>query len=255
MSKWFFTWQTELPEDLGFSLFGGRHFAWICGIAFGIFLAVLFFRRLEGRGRERVLNAVIAIALILTGIHELTLAVIGQLSVQLLPLHLCGLAVFVDLICQIRKSDFLREVSVCLLMPGAVAAILFPEWTAYPMFHFMTLYGFSYHALIVLYAALLLAGGYIRPRMSHIWKPLVFLACLVPPIYLFDWVFDCNYLFLFYGPEGSPLAFFDARLNHPGYLAAYAGLVCFLLFLIYGVFELIHCLLSRSPGRMSQGEK
>lgn len=49
--------------------------------------------------------------------------------------------------------DSLAEIALCLFMPGAVLGILFPVWNVYPPFHYMTIHGFIYHALIILYHA------------------------------------------------------------------------------------------------------
>ena len=39
----FFTYETQLPKDVGFSLFGSVHLAWLVGISAFTILAALWF--------------------------------------------------------------------------------------------------------------------------------------------------------------------------------------------------------------------
>lgn len=125
--------------------------------------------------------------------------------------------------CAPGHCDSLAEIALCLFMPGAVLGILFPVWSVYPAFHYMTIHGFIYHALIILYPWLLFVSGNVRPRTKHIWQPVLFLCCIVPPVYLFNKKFDSNYMFINlstsqYATESSC----RSNWKSPGYLLGYA---------------------------------
>ena len=83
-----------------------------------------------------------------------------------------------------RSLDFSCWNCTVPFYAGAVLGILFPVWNVYPPFHYMTIHGFVYHALIILYPWLLFVSGNIRPKTRHIWQPVLLLCGIVPPVYL-----------------------------------------------------------------------
>lgn len=238
MFAYFFSFETEIPYGLGFRLYGIKHLLWLAGILLFLLSFCLYFRRQNDRRKNNLLNLIVILALCFTLGQDTILTATDKMNIRMLPFHLCDLATFIYLIQRLYRSRFLGEISACLLMPGALSAILFPEWTRYPMLNFMTIHGFLYHTLIVLYPLLLLCDRQICPRLSHIWQPVVFLVCLVPPIYLFDTVFQSNYMFLRYAPAGSPIKLLENLMGNPGYLLGYAGMIFLLLLLVYALFEL-----------------
>ena len=70
-------------------------------------------------------------------------------------------------------------------------------------------------------------SGSIRPRLSAIWKPILFLCFVIPPIYWFDLHFHANYMFLQLSSEGSPLLLLSqlAGGNTAGYLILFSIVV------------------------------
>lgn len=259
MFTYFFSYQTDLPDDLGFQMYDIKHILWLLGITAFLSLCCLAFGRLQRSGREFILNAVILSALFMTFSQDAVLIVTGHMNSGMLPLHLCDLASFVFLIqrmiylrenCNAQYSDsfpqylprkhlrispILGEIGVCLLLPGAVLGILFPVWTSYPMLNFMTIHGFVYHGLIILYPLLLLTDKQVCPKLKHIWYIVIFLLCVVPPVLWFDQKFGSNYMYLNYGPAGTPLHFLEEKMGNPGYLLGYAIGIFLLILLVYGL--------------------
>lgn len=263
MFAYFFAYQNELPENAGFQIYGPEHFLWLGGIVACLILFCLFFSRSALPIRERILNAVVFFALFLTFSQDVILTIIGQMSLHTLPFHLCDLATFVYLI---QRAIYLREmytvqafdgpdfrsrhketcfsavlgeISLTLLMPGAVLGILFPVWTPYPILNFMTIHGFIYHAMVILYPLLLFADGQVQPRFSHIWYPVAFLCCVVPPVLFFDRKFQTNYMYLNHAPEKTPIRYLENRIGNPGYLVGYALLIFLMIIAVYWIFYLI----------------
>lgn len=258
MFTYFFSYQTDLPANLGFQMYGIKHILWLLGIAAFLSLCCLAFYRQKDNAREFILNAVVLGALFMTFSQDVVLVVTGHMNTGMLPLHLCDLASFVFLIqrmayqrkrCSIKISDepysysrqknfcisaILGEIGVCLLMPGAILGILFPVWTPYPMLNFMTIHGFVYHGLIILYPLLLLTDKEVYPQLKHIWYTVVFLLCIVPPVLWFDRKFGSNYMYLNYGPAGTPLYILEKKMGNPGYLWGYAAAIFLAVLLVYG---------------------
>ena len=123
------------------------------------------------------------------------------------------------------KWDWLGQVLYTLCLPGTVLALLFPDWVRYPAIHFITIQGFTFHAGIVLYVICQLLQHNIVPRLAVLWKVIVFLLAVVPPVYLFDKKFHANYMFVNVPSPGSPLEWLASFLGNPGYLAGYAVLM------------------------------
>ena len=155
-----------------------------------------------------------------------------------LPLHLCGLGIFVNLIGAFSDSRFaaaLREVSLVLIAPGAVFALLFPDWTYMNLLSTMSVIGFAGHTLLVVIPLMMLQAGAVRPTWRHIWYAPAFLAVTCPPIYLFDRAFGYNYMFLRHPVENTPLAWWAEHLGEPGYLLGILLMTAAVLLLEYCV--------------------
>ena len=204
-------WYTyhDLPDGVGFTYFDGKHLTALALTAAGILLSCLLFRQLSAKGQDRMLKSTALLTIIGEAARDAFLFRIGRMGMEYLPLHLCSLAIAVYLAHAFMKDSPLRsalgELSYCLLLPGSLSALLFPNWTAYPMLTFMSLHSFLWHALLVLYPILLLIGGRIRPVLRHWWYPVVFLLLVTPPVYLFDALTGYNYMFVLYPLAGTPL--------------------------------------------------
>ena len=242
MYTYFFTYQDALPENCGFPILGKIHFIWLICIAIGIFLLCKVYLRLTKTRQLQILNTTVLLALCCTFMQDAILTVTEHMNARMLPFHLCDLAGFFYLFLQMqalrtgRWTSF-SEIALCLFMPGAVLGILFPVWSVYPTFHYMTIHGFVYHALIILYPWLLFVSGNIRPKTRHIWQPVLLLCCIVPPVYLFNKKFDSNYMFINEAPTNTPLEFLANQMGNPGYLLGYAIFIFLLMLTLYQFFN------------------
>ena len=179
---------------------------------------------------------------------DLYLVRVGHFGLDYLPLHLCsmGIPVFLLAVYGGRAGPFFTEIAMILILPGSVCAILFPDWTMYPVWNFMNLYSWAWHGLLVLFP-LLLAGRW-KPSFRNIAKPLLFLAAVVPPVYWFDRRYGLNYLFINWPPEGTPLVWLAGLMGVPGYLAGYAALTAAVIAAAYGLYGAVWRL-RQLPGR------
>lgn len=233
----FFCFQTELPPDVGFRLFGGFHLT--------VLLAVVLLSCRTRDLRAASLSVQTAFFRILTGtmavselVRLLLLAAIGHLTVSVLPLHLCSLAVWLCVIYARRPIGWIGQTLYTLCLPGAISALLFPDWTSYPPWNYFCLHSFFIHAATVVFLMAALQTGYVRPTWRKIYQPVAFLGVLVPLLLCFNRKFHTNYLFVCSASPGSPLVLLrDFPL---GYLCGYLLVLLCLIAVMLSVWSLFH---------------
>ena len=246
--KYFFVYETDLPADVsGFSLFGPWHLFWlILLVALCIALSPVF-RRLTERAQLRFGRILTACMLVIEGCNDVILVAIGHFEWQHLPLHLCGLAIFVCFAHAVRPMDWSAQTLYCMCLPGAAAALIFPDWTSCPPLQYENLHGFVLHTMLVLYPVLQIASGRIRPRLKSVWKPAIFLGCAVLPLYFLNHVWGTNFMFINWPSAGSPLEAIAAVMGNPGYLLGYAALVAAIVLLMYVPWVILYRIRPPAP--------
>lgn len=217
----FFAYETQLPKGTGFTLFGSVHIAWLVGILAVIALAALWVSQRPAYRQRKISKAVALVLCAMIVAEKAILTFTGHLSVYNLPLHLCELSPLLYLLFVWRPWDWLGQVIYVLCFPGAAAALLFPDWNAYPPWNFMNWNSFLLHGLLVLFPILQLIEGRLRPQPRSIWKVWLFLGGLVPPIWLFNRIFGTNYFFLNAASPQSPLAWMWHLTGTTWYLLGY----------------------------------
>lgn len=161
------------------------------------------------------------------------LLIIGEFDLEVLPFHLCSMAIYLSLLNAYYPGKIKKEILYSLCMPGAAAALLFPSWAGYPMISLVNIQNFLQHALLMIYPIMLFAGGDIRPNYKNLPKCLLFLLIISPPIYIFNKIFDTNFLFINYPSPGSPLVLFEKWFGNPGYILGLLMLILVVWFFLY----------------------
>ncbi|MGH2571872.1 MAG: TIGR02206 family membrane protein, partial [bacterium] len=190
----------------GFTLFGSAHLLAMAliGIA-GVTLPVWIRRRWSDALARRVARG-LALLLVVQELFQIWMqtALYGFPLATRLPLHLCGVAVFLTPVVLVRRTYAVYELVYFWGLGGAVQAILTPELHfGFPHPIFLTF--FLGHGLIVvgaLYATVVLR---LRPTHRSIWRAFlatIAWAALVTPVNL---VLGTNYLFLMHKPERASL--------------------------------------------------
>ena len=231
--EYFFTLEEDLPAGVGFSLFGLAHILWL-GVAAAICAALcLCFRRASADGRRRLRHALGWAVLACEALKDVNvLAQIG-FDVWYLPLHLCGLAVFFTFAHSRKPGKTLGNFLYACCAPGAVFALLTPDWTRYPPFSYHSIVGFVVHALLVAYPLMLLVGRELRPEAKYLPRCFGILVCCAAPIAVFNHFFGTNYMFLSWPSPGSPLEWFSSFLGVPGYLLGYIPMLAAVWLILY----------------------
>lgn len=169
----------------------------------------------------------------------------GHFGVGYLPLHLCSLGLFVFIAASLAGTERWRmiwgEIACVLILPGTIAALLFPDWAhLYPVFNFMNLYGYAWHGMLLLYPILMVKSGWTHLSIRHAHYPWIFLICAGVPVYVFDRIADCNYMFVNWPLKGTPLAWIAEVTGDKWYLAGYLVFALIVIGLIYAGIELYH---------------
>ena len=231
----------ERGLDIGFKLYGAGHLIWLAAIIVGIILWSGYYKTLTEGTQARV-RKFFAVAILLSEIIKDAILIYGDAPMKgSLPLHLCGLAIFVML--ADAFLDF-REITGQMLtlafMPGACAALLFCNWTEYPFFNFMNIHSFVFHAWIICYVIMIYRNGEARPEYKGLWKVIGMIAVIAVPIYFVNKALEENYLFISEASEGSPLVFlwdiFGTRFGEIGYIASYGVFVITVLHVLFVVY-------------------
>ena len=237
MLRYFWTYEDVLPKDApSIALFGPVHLAWLCGIALAVILLCRWYGGINEK-RRRAVGIAMGWTMLAGKAFELSVITVhGFMSTWYLPLQLCDLAIFVCLLHAYFGTDFLGQVLYSLCLPGACLALLFPDWTAYPALNYESIFSFMVHGTIVAYAVMQLTSERVKPDMRKIWKPVVFLCIVVPPIYFLNKLWDTNFFFVNWPSEGSPLMLLWQLGGKMGYLPLYALAAFIALVIMYFPF-------------------
>lgn len=235
----FWQYETQIPFNVGFSLFGRVHFFWLISITICLSIFLYFFQKYEKKVQQQILH-LLGWSLILLEIGRIVfLWKIHFLSVYELPLHLCGLAGILCFLHAYTKWDWLAQTIYVACLPGTIGALLFPDWTMYPILNVIHIQAFLFHGLVIFYAMAMLFCGF-DPSIKKIYKPILFLGLSAVPIYAFDLYFKANYMFLQLPSKGSPLMILAKFTGEKWYLAglfAFALVMMICMDLLYAILH------------------
>ena len=220
-----------IPSGVGFTQFGGLHLAWLV-----LFVAVtvgngIWYRRLSDTGKA-CWKKTVAVLLLLDELFKMVmLAVGGRYTVDYLPLHLCSINIFLILIHAFKPSKVLGVFLYTVCIPGALAALLFPSWTALPLGNFMHLHSFTVHILLAVYPIVLFTAGELAPRLKDLPKCLLLLVVMAILIYGVNLLLDTNFMFLMQADPGNPLLLFEELWGN--HLYGYPVIITAVIILLY----------------------
>ena len=218
-------------------LFSPLHILWLLTALTAWLMLCRKYKRSSPARRARMRRTVAGSALAIELLRSLLLMLAGEYGIGRLPLHLCALAIYISFLHALRGGELTGQFLYAFCMPGAVCALLFPDWSGYPAFHFMSVSSFTLHILLVGYTLMLVAGGDIRPDTRRAPACLGIMLLIAVPVYAFDRLMGTNYMFLNWPSPGSPLEWF-AFLGRPGYLLGYLPLLAAAWAVIYAPFIL-----------------
>jgi len=208
-------WEVRRP----FVLFGPDHLgALVLTGLVAVGLVRLVRRDPDGRAATGVR---VGLAALLLGATAATLAGWarqGQLEyLDLLPLHLCDMLIFVAVYALASRRALACEVLYFWAGAGTTLAMFGPDvYAGFPDPGFLSF--FALHGLVVASAAVLVFGFGCRPRPGAPWRVFLLTNAYAAAVGLVDLALDANFLFL----RGKPAAptLLDWLGPWPVYLAA-----------------------------------
>ncbi len=231
--QYYFTYMDDLPAGTGYPMFGKVHITWLVCITAAIVVCTFCFLHLKDRGQKRFLLILAIILLCLEAYREIVLVATGAWEFGLLPLHLCGLAIFIEVLYVIFPKAFFGEVSCVLCLPGAASALIYPDWLVYPTVNYMNLHSFILHGILCLLPILLLASRRYEPRIKRVWMPAAFLAVSALIIHGINVVMKMNFMFIEFPSVGSPFEGVYQAYGYAVYLIVYITVVIGVVLLMY----------------------
>lgn len=203
-----------IGKGLGFSHYSLTHIFWLAVFALVAVTASLLYRRLDNEAARTRFRRIFALLIVGDELFKIALLVAGgNYSVSYLPLHLCSINIFLIAAHAVKATATLSHFLYAVDLPGALFALFFPTWTKLPMANFMHIHSFTVHILLATYPILLLASGELKPRARFIPRCLVTLAALAVPVWIFNRIFDTNFMFLMEAKKGNPLYLFEQALG------------------------------------------
>lgn len=217
----FFTFETELPVGSGFELFGMCHMIWLFGLLVFAGVSGKWYVKLQRESQNLVNHVMGVIFPVIAVYRDTVLMVTGHFDKGFLPFHLCSMALWIAVLYIWTENYFWGVIYILLCVPGAIGALLFPNWDAYPLFNYMHIHAFISHGLIVAFGIWLIWSGKVVPKWKDFWMPVVFGIAGFIILYWVNGVIGTNYWFLNRPSHGSPLVWILKMTGVRWYTAGY----------------------------------
>lgn len=192
-------WETveSIEPGFGWKLFSVGHILWLAlGALACAGIAVMYaFLPEKGRRASRITIAVLLITNIV--VHQIFFIVTKQWKLDHLPLHMCYFGAFIIMAHAFARKhhDTLAALTYAISLPGAILALLTPNWSVLPFWNFSGISSFLYHLLLIVYPVMLIAGGY-RPQFRHLRPALPFIAGTAVAIFILNKAIGTDFLFI-----------------------------------------------------------
>lgn len=211
--KMFFVSSDNIPDGVGFQAYGLTHILWLlAGFVLWI-TACIFYRKLSSRKRKLALRVLGGYIFLQEMVKNLVLILLGEFSWGYLPFHLCGINILLIAFDIIKQTRTVRSFLYYFAIPGALLALLFPNWTEMPVWNFFHLHSFTIHILLVLYPLLLVTTGQAATDLKSALKGVALLVAMAIPVYGLNLLWGTNFMFLMKPDSGNPLEMFEKLLG------------------------------------------
>lgn len=235
----FFMSIDEAGGRLPFHTFDLNHITWLSCLLFGIVIVTIFYKHTSIHNRKRVRCITAYLLLILELLRKGSLLYLGTFTVEEMPLHLCSFGVYICFYQHFKPSSLTNNTLFTLIMPGALAALLFPDWNVSNHFNYYYIHSWLTHALLALYVIMQLTTKEITPNIKTLPKIILYLGIYALPVYAFNKVYNTNFLFINTPSHGSPLVLLETYLGNPGYIVGLLGLCVAVWLVMYGIHGLL----------------
>lgn len=234
--KYFWDTTETIAHGLGFSHFGPVHLCWLGLFLIAAVAGCIWYGKMGTKGRTRW-NKTIALTLVVWEVMKICLLLLsGRFEWTYLPLHLCGINIFLIAVHAWKPSKLLSNFLYTVCIPGALAALLFPNWTALPLANIYHIHSSLAHILLVMYPLVQAVNGELKPCYKMIPKCLGLLVLMATPIYGLNLLLGTNFMFLMSADAGNPLYWFEQ--NWGNHLLGFPVIIAGVLIVMYLPMEL-----------------
>ena len=202
---YFFSPPGDIPKEYLWSMYDRVHITWLVIIAAVCIISCLLFKKADAKKQDKVLKGLALYIAFQEILKDLLHWYAGTLEMELLPLHICGISIFFTLWYAFKPGALNGAYIYGVSLPGALAALIFADWTNYPWWHFSALNSFTIHAELVVFAMMVLTSGRLKPDIRQISKMAIIMYALGIPIYFLNKRWDTNFMFINTPSPGSPL--------------------------------------------------
>ncbi|MHC4373066.1 MAG: YwaF family protein [Planctomycetota bacterium] len=226
------------PEQLEFVQFGPAHLVAISGLlvaSAGLSAMVRYSQSSKVKQGVCLGLAVFLLALelfnyVFTAAHN----GLGYFLQYELPLHVCGIAVYLTAYMLIAKKQLVFEIVYFWALGGTTQAIVTPALTAgFPSYRFFQF--FVAHAAVIVGVCIAVFGLKMRPRLKGLWCTYALTWLLVFIVGGVNALLDTNYMYLCGSPEGITPFYF---LPWPWYILFQGALALAVFYLLWLPFSM-----------------
>ena len=232
MLKYFFYNWKDIPSGYEWSAYDMGYWTWIGILALISIVVCILYKKSNDQRRDTIRKGIAILIIVQEILKDILHYLAGSITLEHLPLHLCGVSIFFIAWHAFSPNKINREYLYCLSLPGALLALMFPNWTEYPILHFSSFNSFTMHTWLVLYTVMLLYSKELQPKFKDLKYTFVIILIYMIPIYFLNKVWDTNFFFLNTPSEGSPLVPLYAIFGE-GYVIALVVLFLLLWLLMY----------------------
>ena len=192
----FFAPESQIPVGVGFKLYDLTHILWLSFFVLLCTVSVILYKKLNTKHRNIMRICIALTVFILETAKNCVAFAVGDFHIGHLPFHLCGINVLLVTFCIFKRTKTVENFLYYIGIPGAMLALLTPDWVKMPCFNYFHIHSFVIHMFLVLYPFVLVASGDIKPDFKSMPKCIVLLIGFAVPALILNIIFDTNFMFL-----------------------------------------------------------
>ncbi|MFY9901334.1 MAG: TIGR02206 family membrane protein [Trichococcus sp.] len=239
--SYFWTFESDLPSDMGVETFSLVHIVVLILSAIIIYFIVQLYRKQADFGRKNTKMTIVALLVILYFSRLIWCAFFGDFAFflnLLLPLHLCSVSAIMGTAAVFSNNRLLQEFMYGISLPGGLVAMANPNLGPYPLFSFNFVEYTLTHLLLILLPLLFVFGDGFHPDIKSLPHSIYLAAPFIGIAFLVNQTIGSNYMFLNQIETGTILVLFDKWLGSPGYLIPVVVSIIIVWFVLYAPFEI-----------------
>lgn len=232
---YFWSFKSDLPSGMGVKAFSLAHLNLLAVSTIAILLILHLYRRQTDAGKRKIKWTATVLMLAVYFSRWLWVTGMGHPAyiLKLLPFHLCGFSVILETVAVASNKLVLKEFSYSLSLPGAIAAMIYPNLGPYPLLSFRFFEFAMTHSLLILIPLLFVVGDGFRPHVRRLPQCIALFLVFAGVVYFINPLLGSNYMFLDHAEKGTILVVFDRWLGTPGYLIPIILVILVVWFVLY----------------------